>query len=310
MRRLRFVCCFAIVLMAGILTLSLAAPSSAQIKGSCPVTIDGARANLFMTPGTAHRVFKDSYVDIEFSSTQHISGHRVWIGFGYGPGFMVADGADDGTSWSESVEVARYARYGVGLYEVTAETYGEGGCTSTAYFMVEGNPLTTPAGAGGAAAATIGVLGMAGSAVTGSRKGQELAERARETDPYVNPPNIPRRCFGLCAVQIPVALLRTGVFMLSGAGTIGAPVVVTPYISLSALLGSVLAGLGTLVLGQQYAIFFPTRSFSLLWMLGWLAAGFAVPSLARLISVRQANAILAKSGAAETVDQAKEESNK
>ena len=82
--------------------------------------------------------------------------------------------------------------------------------------------------------------------------------------------------------------------MVSGAGTIGAPVVVTPYLSISSLIGSLLAGLGSLALGQQYALFFPTRIFAILWMVGWLAAGFVITSLARLVAVRKANTILAK----------------
>lgn len=307
MTRARFVCFFALILIAGIFCLTFTGISSAQLppKESCPATLNGVDVRNIMTPGTALEVPYTGTVFAAFSSDKKIRAHQVVLSFAEYAAFDVEEAADDATAWSKEIEVAKYARYGVGLYQIRAETWGDGECINIGYVKVTGkNPLTSPVGAGAAAATVIGLAGMAGSAVTGSNKGPELAEIARQKrmDAYPDPGPM-RTCLGPCAINIPMALLQTGAFMVSGAGTIGAPaVVVTPYLSIVSLAGSILAGLGTLVLGQQYALFFPTSTLSLLWIVGWIAAGIMITSLARLVAVRKANSILAKETVAETPD--------
>lgn len=286
------------LLLSGIFFLSSAGTSSAQNAGPCNASLNGVSADNFSTSGSALEVPFDGAVIASFSSDKKITGHKVTVEFIGGIPFEAASGVDDGNSWSESIAVAPYARYGVGLYRVTAHTFGEGACTKSGYVMVKGkNPLTTPVGAGAAAATVIGAAGMIGAAAIGSRKGPDLARQASQMPPASHdyPYWRSRGCIYGCIVNVPLALLQTGAYMVCGAGGIGAPVVVlTPYFSISSMAASVLAGLGTLILGQQYGLFFPTIVFALVWMAGWLAAGVIITLLSRLVAVRKANAILAQ----------------
>lgn len=284
--------------MAVCLSILFFAPAAgAEIVGPCTGNMNGVDVNSLSSPGTALQAPYNGSVSVSYSSSSRIASHEVQLEFVGGVPWTVARGQDDGNSWSETVTVADYSRYGVGLYRVTAGTFGEATCSGAAFVRVTGkSPLTTAAGAGAAAAAAVGAIGMAGSAVANSRKGSRMADKAQEAsieeEVYINGPYI--GCFG-CLLNAPMAMLQTVAFMVSGAGGPGvaAPALRwRPYLSVSSVVSSLLAGLGTLVLMQQFAVFFPTVTISVLWLAGWLVLGIGIPSLGRIVSVRQANAIL------------------
>lgn len=294
------------LLLSGVSLLIGASMAGAQISGPCTATMNGANVNSISTSGSALQVPSNGSVSINFQSTGPITGHEVFLEFIGGIKWKVASGSDDGNSWSDSVAVANYAKYGVGLYRVTGQTQGGGACSGAAFVRVTGkNPLTTAAGAAGAAASVIGLAGMAGAGVMAS--GREAGEAARLA--ASGPPRtasleelldesdelLALHLMGFCLLKVPMAMMMTLAGMLTGAGApAGAPALVRwkPRISIGSLIGALLAGLGTLVLCQQFALFFPTIAVLILWLAGWLLIGVAVPSLARLYSVHKANDIL------------------
>lgn len=150
-------------------------------------------------------------------------------------------------------------------------------------------------------ATALGMIGMFGAAARSAFKGPALARKwvgfgsGQSMEPGGG-------CFG----TLPMALLQTVAFMLVGAGAPGAPAVVIrwrPYFSVISIVGSLLAGLGTLVLAQQYALLFPTLMLTIIWLVVWLALGIALPSLARVVAIRKANAIIARRAADQPAEQ-------
>lgn len=284
----RYVLPFATLLIGGVFMWTLATGASAQISSPCTATMNGRDVNSISTSGTALEVPFDGTVSINFVSSGAITGHNVKLDFGGGIPWTVASGTDNGNSWSDSVAVAKYSKYGVGLYRVTGETLGAGACSGSAFVHVTGkSPLSTPAGAGGAAAAAIGAIGMLGAGAVSASKAAAYSELEDDL--------LMLEMYG-CFWALPLAMLRTTAFMVVGAGAPGAPAAMIrwrPYFSGVSIIGSLLAGLGTLVLGQQYALFFPTRMFTIIWLIVWLLMGIAIPSLGRLIAVKKANRIRA-----------------
>jgi hypothetical protein len=274
--------------------------------------MNGVDANTISTPGTALEVPYDGTISIEVTSEARISGHEARLEFIGSIPWTVSRGVDDGTSWSGSVDVAKYSKYGVGLYRVTGESFGAGACSGSAFVKVTGkSPLSTAAGAAAAGLAGLGALGMIGSAVAAGRSAPSLArKRLFEWKTYpdgshggeVSPEwhkTLDARIHS-CLVSVPLALLRTTALMVSGVGAPGAPAGVIrwrPYLSLGSIGGSLMAGIGTLILGQQFAVFFPTLTLSIFWLVGWLVIGIAVPSLAHRAGVHKANAMLAQGAA-------------
>ncbi|RJQ42539.1 MAG: hypothetical protein C4534_10005 [Gaiellales bacterium] len=284
------------------LLLSLPAAAPAQIDGPCTVTMNGVSADSLAKPANALQVPYNGAIDVEVVSDDTISRHEVRLEFIGGAPWTISEKDDDSNTWSGTESVAKYSRYGVGLYRVTGESYGAGACSGSAYIKVTGkNPLTTPVGIGGAAATALGVAGVAGAGLFSGNKAPSLARRIAEGPTQTQATQVDEDAafvyMGMlhCLTLAPLALLTTGAYMLAGAGGVGGPAVMLrwrPYLSVISLTGSLLAGLGTLVLAQQFALFFPTITLLVVWLLGWLAVGVVIPSLAHLSSVRKANDIL------------------
>lgn len=312
MRRRRSVAVIAVaLLLGGAAFWALAPPAAAEVSGPCTGTLNGVDANQLSSPDTALEVPADGTVDILYVSSGAITGHEVSLEFA-GRSWVVDEAADDGNSWSGTVAVADYSKYGVGIYKVNAVTYGDSICTGSAYVKVTGrNPLTTAAGAAAAAAGAVGVIGVAGVAASTARGPKPdfldgvMNDVARVPLPARQPTfeeQVERtvdtyaRCLG-CWKTIPLALLRTSAYMLVGAGGVGAPVPIvrwSPFISVAAVVFSLLGGLGSLVLAQQFAVVYPSLAVTISWFVAWLAVGVIVPSLTRLIGVRKANRMVAE----------------
>src|SRR5207244_899037 len=110
--------------------------------------------------------------------------------------------------------------------------------------------------------------------------------------------------FSLCLLALPRALLSTMALMVAGAGAPGAPggrplprVRWHPRISILGLVAGLLTGLGALVLLQQYAIVYPTRTVAIVMLAAGLVVGFVLPSIRRLFATRKLNRTLASRSA-------------
>jgi hypothetical protein len=67
-----------------------------------------------------------------------------------------------------------------------------------------------------------------------------------------------------------------------------------PRISVVGIIGGLLAGVGTVVLLQQYAVVYPTRAVAIEGLAGGLALGLVIPSLLRVFAVWRLNRTIAR----------------
>lgn len=312
------------LLLTVAVVLSLAAVASAKVVGPCTATIADVDANAASTPQTAVEVEKDESITVGASAESKFTGHKVMLEFA-GIRWTVDERPDDGKSWSGTVDVAKYAKYGVGLYKVIGESTGTV-CTGTAYIKVKGNPLGTVAGAGAVGSAVVGGALMAGSIVRAARRPRKQAEAAlqrqkvpgdeglspelpskREGVDYHLPGHepgwltrkTPKRWVLGCDEMLPMAFFQTIAFMVAGMGAPGAPAAATRSkvgfrlsISISGVIGAFLAGLGTLVLAQQAGVIYPTATVAIAWLAAWVVAEVVLTSLSSRIGIKKALAML------------------
>ncbi len=141
-------------------------PVGAQVTGGCTATVDGQDVGGARSARSAIEVGVDDTIVVQGSAPGPITGYTVYLSFA-GIRFPAAEGdvTDQATSYTTDVQVSDYARYGVGLYRVEAETTGTP-CSTWAYVDVTGRfPLFTVAGAVGGALTLGGLFGMIRAAV-------------------------------------------------------------------------------------------------------------------------------------------------
>jgi|SRR5450830_141725 len=140
-------------------------PSRAtEISGPCTASIadqnvKGRDTGAF---SNAISVEKDAVVPVTMSASGQISHLKIQIEFA-SMRWTVRDKPSHGKSWASSVEVKKYAKYGVGLYKVIGSSSGGVSCSGSALVRVKGNPLSTVAGIVGLVAALAGLAGVAGA---------------------------------------------------------------------------------------------------------------------------------------------------
>ncbi len=139
--------------------------ASAEIDGPCGATVNGIDVETLDSndKGDAIKVQKGGQVELTMSSSVGFQSHEIELDY-FGqkiPGDKRTDNGDD--FFSDFVDVDDYATAGVGLYKVYGvATLTDGDvCSGAVLIDVEGNPLTTVAGAAGAGAVAIGTVGAA-----------------------------------------------------------------------------------------------------------------------------------------------------
>jgi len=166
---------------AGLLALAGAAMfatgAGAVIDGPCTASIAGTSVkNLGATSANdAIHVANDARIPVTMTASQPIEQLQVRISLA-GLGYDAKNGPASGTSWTRTVNVNDYAKWGVGLYQVTGSSTGPGlTCSGTALVQVEGNPLSKPAGWVGVGLAALGVIGLIGVALAALHGGGLLS---------------------------------------------------------------------------------------------------------------------------------------
>ncbi|MFA5885933.1 MAG: hypothetical protein WDA60_18925 [Acidimicrobiia bacterium] len=158
-----------LALLAGVATLALgplAVPAGAQsITGGCNVTFNGIDAKTAHSPGTAIEVDEGDTMRVVGTAPGPITGYDTYMVYGpfkYPAKSGVVTG--DKTTWTGTVKVGDYTRYGVGIYRVEGASTGTV-CSGWAYLKINGPfPLTTVAGGVAGIATVAGVAGMASAA--------------------------------------------------------------------------------------------------------------------------------------------------
>ncbi len=146
----------------------------AEVDGPCTATINGVDVVGVDShdKGTAIKVKKSDRIELALASDRGLESHDIKLEF-FGRKWTADSRDDDGdTSWSDYIEVDDYATYGVGLYRVFGVVNLMDGskCVGGAYVQVEGNPLTTVAGAAATAAAGLGTAAALGSTAVGAMR--------------------------------------------------------------------------------------------------------------------------------------------
>lgn len=325
-RRTRRVLVAAALVWALTLTFSATLPAAADIRGPCTATIAGVDVNQADSPGTAVEVDQHSQVPVFMQATRgaRFASHSISLEFA-GLSWEVSSGQDDSDQWTDTVNVGDYAKYGVGIYKVqgSAILSPTGTCSGAAYVKVVGrNPLTTVAGAAAAGATAVGAAGLlagvAASVVEGqatsARVGQWVtdrieeqaltpqrlaARREEEADQSASTDDVLPYLWCLF-FALPAAIL-TGMTMATGGGVPAAPepsrlprVAWRPRISVVSTLGGPLAGVGVVVLLQQYGVLYLSRAVAIEGLVGGLAVGLLLPSLIRALSVSRVNGAIAR----------------
>ncbi|MGZ4462425.1 MAG: hypothetical protein ACXVZP_06260 [Gaiellaceae bacterium] len=172
MSRVRTVGIAAALAVSGLVAALAAGPAAASISGPCTASIAGEDVTNRSTGPTSDPIVvkKDASVPVSMSAKAPITHMKIQIGFG-GIMWTVRDKASHGTSWSHSVAVHKYAKYGVGLYKVTGSSSGGVSCSGTALVRVEGSPLSSVAGIVALIATIIGGGGIAGLGLLAARGG-------------------------------------------------------------------------------------------------------------------------------------------
>lgn len=158
-RAVAAVALLAVVVVAPALS---AAPARAQVTGGCSASVNGTDADSARSARTAIVVDQGESAVVTGNAPGPISAYDVYLKFGP-VRFPAGSGTVENgkTSYTTTVNVGDYARYGVGLYRVEGETVGTP-CTGWAYVKVTGPfPLFTVAGVVGAALTLLGLVGMA-----------------------------------------------------------------------------------------------------------------------------------------------------
>lgn len=305
-----------------LLLLLLPVAAFADVTGDCTITVAGVDANTASTPDAAIVVQKDDSVSIVATGTGDgkFTGHTVYLEYS-GIKWPADEGVDDGKTWSGTVDVAKYAKYGVGIYKASGTSSGIP-CSGWAFIKVEGNPLGTAAGAAAAGATAIGGGLVAASAVAAARRPRkaleavlpelqfhkdESADAAREqARSEVEAEYQAGVTTGLlildkstgCLGMLPTALIAMALVAV-GAGAPAAPplnrsrVPFRLLFSVSGIIGALLAGLGTLVLAQQYGALYPTAMVTAIWMVVWVVGDVVLTTLLSRSGVKKAYAAIA-----------------
>ena len=143
---------------------ALPTPAGAAAEPGCAATINGLDAYSASSPSDAIVLAKDQQVDVSGSVASGPVTYSVEMEFA-GIGWSVADGSANGNVWSDTLEVNKYTKYGVGLYKVRVVASNAAGdtCRLTTYVNVDGGVLSGTAGKVG-----VGVLAVGGAALVGS----------------------------------------------------------------------------------------------------------------------------------------------
>lgn len=136
-------------------------PVVAEVRGGCQATLNGVDIGPLSAsaPDDAVAVKRDESVTVSVTAPAAVETYSIQLELA-GIGWTVAEGTGSGASWSRTIDVDRYARYGAGLYKVSGRSTGGSPCVGAALVRVDGNPLTTVAGAAAAVATVLGLAGM------------------------------------------------------------------------------------------------------------------------------------------------------
>jgi hypothetical protein len=290
----------ALVAAVGV-ALLVAAPASAYVDGGCHARLAGHKLD-GLAPDGAHAIVlgKDDVVAMTMSgpSGKDFSDLHIYLTF-VGVDSDIYDASASGGTWSHPVDVHSFARFGIGYYELkgVGDFRGGGSCDGSAMVKVTGDPLGTLAGDAGLGGTIAGVLGLLGAGLGagggdggGSGPGGAVTQGdVKKEEEWQHVEDAAEKTtggwcviFGLLALPL-LLLFGTSALLMAVVAPVAQPRRATWPIVLGAFSG-LLTGLGAGVLLQEYAIVYPTRFYGIIYVVGGILFGLAVPSLRRSLS--------------------------
>jgi hypothetical protein len=153
--------------------LALAQPAGAQATGPCTVIVDGQRLEAAESPQLAIPVAADAVVAVLGQSLVPVTRADISVSVWPLSWTVTEESGAAIDHWGGSLSVAEYARFGSGLYEITATTDV---CSVHGWVNVTGqSPLETVAGLVSLGIIAIGVITALGAILTGGRSHGVLA---------------------------------------------------------------------------------------------------------------------------------------
>ncbi len=139
-----------------------ATPAGAEVGGGCVVTVNGENVNRAHSPDTAFVFEKGDTIEVVGTSTAPVESYEVRAKYGlFSYPAKSGNPTGDDTTWSGSVQVSDYTRFGVGIYRFDGSSTGAAPCSGWAYIKINGPfPLATVAGGTAAVLTVVGVAGM------------------------------------------------------------------------------------------------------------------------------------------------------
>ncbi len=271
-----------VVVAAGIVTacVSFAGSPAAQAQAAqCRVTFAGVDVAGHGTPRSAIKTSRDATVTVAATTSLPVTRYGIEMRYGR-VHWMVAEGTlnPPDTSWTRSVDIRKYAKYGVGVYKVHPFGSGQQGgsfCERPFFVEVDGNPLDTTAGKAAAAAGGVGGILAAGDAIAAANDEQKELDEKYKKD-LEKQEGDAARAWAVdqldkdddednCSMVAWTAFAMTASAMATRRGEAGVMTAVALprvrvrwRVAVLGLVGGLLLGLGTLVLLQQYAVAYPT----------------------------------------------------
>lgn len=309
----------------GILVLSLAAiltllaPAGVlcadDVSEECTATINGVDVYELNTPGNALEVYPDELVRVLFYAPEPIESYQIKIYFiDIAPFWTISEtynGVD--TYFEEDVEVANYAKHGVGLYKVVASADLASGdtCSVDAVYIrvIAGSWMDTTVGYITLPILIVGLLGLVVVLVL--------------TFIGIGPFGGGGFLGGCCGPILPLAVVLTMMAMVTGGAGPGAsqtteaedkPPVPSggkdtsgggkkfrlgipafslggkkfrPRISILSIGFALLSAIGFVMMFQQMGKVYPTITIVVLSLVLALVAGIVLPTLAMMFSRRR-----------------------
>ena len=143
-----------------------ATAANAVTDTACTASLAGLDALTATSPSSAIAVDKGASVVAVGGMSSGPVTYDVKMEFA-GFSWTVASGSSAGNTWTDTLEVKKYSKYGVGIYKVKIDASNAAGdtCVITAYVKVKGGFMSGTAGKIGVGALGVGGLAMVGSAL-------------------------------------------------------------------------------------------------------------------------------------------------
>ncbi|MGH2712107.1 MAG: DUF2510 domain-containing protein [Actinomycetota bacterium] len=305
----------------GILALTgslFSGPASATVTPGCYGTVNG-RSFASITLAFPLRIREDTVLNVQAGS--HLRARLYVVRMAYfGIRYSIRGGTTNDNMWEASATASDFLNRGTGNYIVEgilANNNRGAVCLGVLYFRVNGNPFSQPLGQAAGGVTALGAAGLLLTAITGSKEPQipgfedttgpeeeKKIEEKQKEEKNRTPEEIQaeqqeaiddelnKKCFFLV---LPALILTTGMVAAgaSVSGGVTSPRIPRvrwrPRLSFVGIGSGILFAVGSGVLLQQYGAIWPTLGMGVGFLVGGIALGILVPTLARLRVVRKIN---------------------